>query len=60
MHAYPHKQLAALTDAVARAALLTGAHSLWYEHVCLRLQQALDDLKSVELEESELCAALAE
>ncbi|MBA9044308.1 MULTISPECIES: hypothetical protein [Streptomyces] len=29
--ACPHQHLAALTDAAARAALLTGAHSLWYE-----------------------------
>ncbi|MGM9442903.1 hypothetical protein ACTAF0_22010 [Streptomyces murinus] len=76
VHSYPHKHLAALTDAAARAALLTGAHSLWYEYVCLRLHQALDDLESalltvpdavtraihseLELEESELRAALAE
>ncbi|WP_274912101.1 hypothetical protein [Streptomyces sp. WZ-12] len=71
---YPHKHLAALTDAAARAALLTGAHSLWYEYVCLRLHQALGDLESalvalpdtvsrairaeLELEENELRMAL--
>ncbi|GGX08640.1 hypothetical protein [Streptomyces noursei] len=73
---YPHKHLAALTDAAARAALLTGAHSLWYEYVCLRLHQALADLESalvdlpdtvsrairaeLEVEEHELRAALAD
>ncbi|MFI1202619.1 hypothetical protein ACH4VR_24755 [Streptomyces sp. NPDC020883] len=46
MDYYPHKHLAALTDAAARAALLTGAHSLWYEYVCLRLHEALADLES--------------
>ncbi|GHE02943.1 hypothetical protein [Streptomyces alanosinicus] len=45
MDYYPHKHLAALTDAAARAGLLTGAHSLWYEYVCLRLYQALADLE---------------
>ncbi|WP_432032147.1 hypothetical protein [Streptomyces antibioticus] len=43
---YPRKHLAALTDPTSRAALLTGAHSLWYEYVCLRLHQALADLES--------------
>ncbi|MFJ1916878.1 hypothetical protein ACIOGX_33685 [Streptomyces sp. NPDC088147] len=73
---YPQKHLAALTDAAARAALLTGSHSLWYEYVCLRLHQALTDLESslealpdtvnrairseLELEASELWAALAD
>ncbi|MFD8868713.1 hypothetical protein ACFV1F_31000 [Streptomyces sp. NPDC059590] len=71
---YPRKHLAALTDAAARADLLCGAHSLWYEYVCLRLHQALADLENalvavpdtvsrairseLELEEAELCAAL--
>ncbi|MFE6919290.1 hypothetical protein [Streptomyces rubiginosohelvolus] len=73
---YPHTHLAALTDAAARADLLTGAYSLWYAYVCLRLYQALTDLESavsalpdtvsrairseLELEESELRGALAE
>ncbi|MFK8910276.1 hypothetical protein [Streptomyces sp. YS-3] len=71
---YPHKHLAALTDAAARVELLNGAHSLWYEYVCLRLHQALADLEDalvavpdtvsrairseLELEERELRAAL--
>ncbi len=71
---YPRKHLAALTDSAARADLLCGAHSLWYEYVCLRLHQALVDLENalvtvpdtvirairseLELEEAELCAAL--
>ncbi|MFC6067105.1 hypothetical protein [Streptomyces ochraceiscleroticus] len=71
---YPRKHLAALSDASARAELLSGAHSLWYEYVCLRLHQALADLDSalvalpdtvsrairseLEVEESELRAAL--
>ncbi|WP_328743172.1 hypothetical protein OG436_34255 [Streptomyces caniferus] len=71
---YPRKHLAALTDATARADLLCGAHSLWYEYVCLRLHQALADLDNallivpdtvsrairseLELEEAELGAAL--
>ncbi|MEU2135038.1 hypothetical protein [Streptomyces sp. NPDC018352] len=73
---YPHKHLAALTDAAARADLLSGTHSLWYEYVCLRLHQALADLESalavlpdtvsravrseLEVEEHELSAALAD
>ncbi|MEU6018857.1 hypothetical protein ABZ826_33985 [Streptomyces sp. NPDC047515] len=71
---YPREHLAALTDAAARAELLSGAHSLWYEYVCLRLHQALADLESalvtlpdtvnrairseLEAEEHELRAAL--
>ncbi|MCX5072674.1 hypothetical protein OHA84_27835 [Streptomyces sp. NBC_00513] len=71
---YPRKHLAALTDAAARADLLSGAHSLWYEYVCLRLHQALTDLENtlvavpdtvsrairseLEAEEHELYAAL--
>ncbi|MFD3458019.1 hypothetical protein ACFWVC_38350 [Streptomyces sp. NPDC058691] len=43
---YPRKHLAALTAAAARADLLCGAHSLWYEYVCLRLHQALADLEN--------------
>ncbi|WP_031160382.1 hypothetical protein [Streptomyces durhamensis] len=43
---YPRTHLAALTDPSARTALLGGAHSLWYEYVCLRLHQALADLES--------------
>ncbi|AJF68590.1 hypothetical protein [Streptomyces vietnamensis] len=43
---YPRTHLAALTDPAARTALLGGAHSLWYEYVCLRLHQALADLES--------------
>ncbi|CDR14934.1 hypothetical protein [Streptomyces iranensis] len=74
VHYYPRKHLSALTDAAARADLLCGAHSLWYEYVCLRLHQALADLENalvavpdtvsrairseLELEEAELCAAL--
>ncbi|MFE5729618.1 hypothetical protein ACFQ7A_01715 [Streptomyces sp. NPDC056528] len=45
MDYYPHEHLTALTDAAARADLLVGAHSLWYEYVCLRLHQALADLE---------------
>ncbi|MGW2490550.1 hypothetical protein ACWCV9_25530 [Streptomyces sp. NPDC001606] len=41
---YPTKHLAALTDRASRAALLSGAHSLWYEYACLELHQALADL----------------
>lgn len=41
---YPTEHLAALTDRAARADLLSGAHSLWYESVCLELHQALADL----------------
>ncbi|MFG1966082.1 hypothetical protein [Nonomuraea sp. NPDC049028] len=41
---YPREHLAALTDRSARAHLLNGAHSLWYEHVKLLLHQALSDL----------------
>ncbi|CAL9650211.1 hypothetical protein [Streptomyces sp. enrichment culture] len=43
---YPRTHLAALTDPAARTSLLVGAHSLWYEYVCLRLHQALADLES--------------
>ncbi|MFG2962187.1 hypothetical protein ACGFZS_02785 [Streptomyces sp. NPDC048288] len=73
---YPRKHLAALTDSTARAGLLSGAHSLWYEYVCLRLHQALADLENelgavpdtvsraisseLELEKEGLCAALDE
>ncbi|WP_328846889.1 hypothetical protein [Streptomyces sp. NBC_00258] len=42
---YPSEHLAALTDPAARAGLVSGAHSLWYEYVCLRLHQALADLE---------------
>ncbi|MET9241201.1 hypothetical protein [Nonomuraea sp. NPDC003709] len=41
---YPSKHLEALADRSARADLLNGAHSLWYEHVKLLLHQALTDL----------------
>lgn len=41
---YPQRHLAALTDREARADLLAGAHSLWYEYVCLELHRALSDL----------------
>ncbi|WP_089106461.1 hypothetical protein [Streptomyces hyaluromycini] len=73
---YPSKHVAALTDDAARADLLNGAHSLWYEYVCLRLHQALADLEShlvalpdtvsrairseLELEERDLRAGLAD
>lgn len=73
---YPLTHLAALTDVAGRADLLSGAHSLWYEYVCLRLHQALVDLESalvalpdtvsrairseLEVEERELRAALAD
>ncbi|MFF8563465.1 hypothetical protein ACF06N_00720 [Streptomyces albidoflavus] len=43
---YQRKHLAALTDTDARAELLGGSHSLWYEYVCLRLHCALADLES--------------
>ncbi|MFK0221590.1 hypothetical protein ACIQWN_25785 [Streptomyces vinaceus] len=42
---YPTKHLAALADSASRAALLSGAHSLWYEYACLHLHQALIDLE---------------
>ncbi|MFG3044535.1 hypothetical protein ACGFZR_06350 [Streptomyces sp. NPDC048241] len=73
---YPRKHLAALTDAAGRGELLSGAYSLWYEYVCLRLHEALADLESalvalpdtvsrairseLEVEEHELRAALDE
>ena len=41
---YPAKHLAALTDRTARAELLNGAHSFWYEYACVELHQALADL----------------
>lgn len=41
---YPAKHLAALTDRIARAELLNGAYSFWYEYVCLELHQALANL----------------
>jgi hypothetical protein len=41
---YPRRHLASLTDRSARADLLNGAHSLWYEHVNLLLHHALTDL----------------
>ncbi|MEV7968374.1 hypothetical protein AB0O34_20675 [Sphaerisporangium sp. NPDC088356] len=44
---YPQKHLASLTDRSARADLLNGAHSLWYEHVNLLLHQALTDLDDI-------------
>ncbi|MFG2652925.1 hypothetical protein [Streptomyces sp. NPDC048436] len=73
---YPTEHLAALTDRAARAGLLSGAHSLWYEWVCWDLHQALVDLDEaveaapapiriaieaeLETEERELRDALAE
>jgi len=41
---YPREHLVALTEPDARATLLTGTHSLWYELVKLLLHQALVDL----------------
>ncbi|MGW1072433.1 hypothetical protein [Streptomyces sp. NPDC002537] len=41
---YPGKHLVALAERAARAELLSGAHSLWYEYVCLQLHQALAEL----------------
>jgi hypothetical protein len=41
---YPQRHLAALTDRGARADLINGAHSLWYELVNLLLYRALTDL----------------
>jgi hypothetical protein len=41
---YPTAHIDALVDPDARAGLRTGAHSLWYQHVMLRLAQALNDL----------------
>jgi hypothetical protein len=41
---YPTAHLAALIDLDARADLLNGAHSLWYEQVKVLLYQALTDL----------------
>ncbi|MBB5934088.1 hypothetical protein FHS42_001114 [Streptomyces zagrosensis] len=73
---YPTEHLAALTDRAARAGLLSGSHSLWYEWVCWDLHQALADLDKavaaapapiriaieaeLEMEERELRDALAE
>ncbi|MEU5975728.1 hypothetical protein [Streptomyces sp. NPDC047315] len=73
---YPSGHLAALTDRAARADLLRGAHSLWYEWVCWDLHQALVDLdgaveaapppiriaidEELETEQRELRDALAE
>lgn len=41
---YPREHLAALTDRTARADLLKGAHSLWYEQAKALLHEALTDL----------------
>ncbi|KUL54917.1 hypothetical protein ADL22_02085 [Streptomyces sp. NRRL F-4489] len=41
---YPTRHLGALTERSARAELLSGAHSLWYEYACMELHQALSDL----------------
>lgn len=41
---YPQEHIASLTDRSARADLLNGAHSLWYEHVKVLLHHALTDL----------------
>ncbi|MFC3897985.1 hypothetical protein ACFOWZ_41515 [Lentzea rhizosphaerae] len=41
---YPREHLAALTDRTARADLLEGAHSLWYEQAKALLHEALADL----------------
>lgn len=41
---YPREHLLALTHTNARATLLTGSHSLWYELVKLLLHRALADL----------------
>lgn len=41
---YPSSHLVALTDRDARAGLLRGTHSLWYEYACLELHRALSDL----------------
>ncbi|WP_258907792.1 hypothetical protein [Actinokineospora sp. UTMC 2448] len=41
---YPSEHLNALTDRGARADLLVGAHSLWYEHVKVLLHEGLTDL----------------
>jgi hypothetical protein len=44
MEQYPQEHLEALVDSNARRSLLSGAHSLWYDHVKLLLHQALSDL----------------
>lgn len=44
---YPSEHLSALVDRNARADLLEGAHSLWYELVKLRLHDAFEDLDKV-------------
>lgn len=41
---YPEGHLAALTDRDARAGLLEGTHSLWYEQAMWLLHEALTDL----------------
>jgi hypothetical protein len=44
VRSYPSGHIEALSDKRARGGLLTGAHSLWYEYVCLELHRALIDL----------------
>ncbi|MCE7002344.1 hypothetical protein LWC34_05790 [Kibdelosporangium philippinense] len=44
---YPTDHLATLTDRNARAGLLDGAHSLWYDQVKVLLHLALSDLDDV-------------
>lgn len=44
---YPTDHIAALIDRSARADLLCGAYSLWYENTKLLLHQALTDLDAV-------------
>ncbi|GAA2840795.1 hypothetical protein [Kribbella solani] len=41
---YPTDHIEALVDPEARLALRVGAHSLWYQHIMLRLGYALKDL----------------
>ncbi|MDX2969003.1 hypothetical protein [Kribbella solani] len=41
---YPTGHIEALARKEARAELRVGAHSLWYQHVILRLELALNDL----------------
>lgn len=47
VRSYPVRHVGALTDPAARGELLSGAHGLWYEYVCLELHRALADLDAV-------------
>jgi hypothetical protein len=46
---YPSTHVEALADKRARARLLTGTHSLWYEYICFELHRALADLDTAQM-----------